>query len=122
MTSSKSSAVTGIPLCALRSTRKTTEFHNTVSNACSSNPLWHVNRVRQRPVWWNWRVLLPGFSDELAFDLGLIDFDGSLHALLDSLRPILAAAAKHNVFVNFEEPRKEVAQEIIPDLAFNQCL
>jgi DNA-directed RNA polymerase alpha subunit len=23
------------------------------------------------------------------------------------------------VFVNFEEPRKEVAQEIIPDLAFN---
>jgi DNA-directed RNA polymerase subunit alpha len=24
-----------------------------------------------------------------------------------------------NVFVNFEEPRKEVAQEIIPDLAFN---
>src|SRR6187402_578091 len=24
-----------------------------------------------------------------------------------------------NVFVNFEEPRKEVAQEVIPDLAFN---
>src|SRR3569623_1270741 len=24
-----------------------------------------------------------------------------------------------NVFVNFEEPRKEVVQEIIPDLAFN---
>ncbi len=27
-----------------------------------------------------------------------------------------------NVFVNFEEPRKEVAQEIIPDLAFNPAL
>src|SRR5437016_14671960 len=27
-----------------------------------------------------------------------------------------------NVFVNFEEPRKEVAQEIIPDLAFNPAV
>lgn len=58
--------------------RTSPEFYNTVTNACSSNLLWHMNQVRQNPVRWNWRVLLPGFSDELAFDLGLIDFDGPL--------------------------------------------
>ena len=31
-----------------------------------------------------------------------IDFEGSLDALTDSLRPILEAAAKHNVLVNFD--------------------
>ena len=31
-----------------------------------------------------------------------IDFEGSLRALVESLRPILEAAAKHNVLVNFD--------------------
>jgi hypothetical protein len=58
--------------------RTTPEFYHTLANACGSNLLWHVNEVRQAPIRWDWRVLLPGFSDELAFDLGLIDFDGPL--------------------------------------------
>ncbi|MHB1035096.1 MAG: Lnb N-terminal periplasmic domain-containing protein [Pirellulales bacterium] len=58
--------------------RTAPEFYNTATNSCSSNLLWHVNQVRQEPVWWSWRVLLPGFSDELALELGLIDFEGSL--------------------------------------------
>jgi hypothetical protein len=58
--------------------RTAPEFYNTVTNGCSSNLLWHMNLVRKRPVAYDWRVLLPGFSDELAFDLGLIDSDGPL--------------------------------------------
>jgi hypothetical protein len=57
--------------------RSSPEFYNTITNSCSLNLLWHVNQARQKPVEWTWRVLLPGFSDQLAFDLGLIDFDGS---------------------------------------------
>ena len=48
-----------------------------------------------------------------------IDFNGSLHALMDSLRPILEAAAKHNVFVNFD-----IEQFAVKDLTltlFERC-
>ncbi len=58
--------------------RTSPEFYNTVTNSCSSNLLWHVNQVRHRPIGWKWSILLPGFSDELAYELGLIDFDGPL--------------------------------------------
>jgi RHH-type transcriptional regulator, proline utilization regulon repressor / proline dehydrogenase / delta 1-pyrroline-5-carboxylate dehydrogenase len=42
-----------------------------------------------------------------------IDFEGSLRALMDSLRPILEAAAKHNVLVNFD-----IEQFAVKDLTF----
>jgi RHH-type proline utilization regulon transcriptional repressor/proline dehydrogenase/delta 1-pyrroline-5-carboxylate dehydrogenase len=43
-----------------------------------------------------------------------IDFQGSLDALTDSLRPILEAAAKHNVLVNFD-----IEQFAFKDLTFS---
>ncbi len=54
------------------------EFYHTVTNACGTNLLWHLNQVRAAPVPWGWRVLLPGFSDQMALELGLIDFEGSV--------------------------------------------
>jgi RHH-type transcriptional regulator, proline utilization regulon repressor / proline dehydrogenase / delta 1-pyrroline-5-carboxylate dehydrogenase len=48
-----------------------------------------------------------------------IDFEGSLRALGDSLRPILEAAAKHNVLVNFD-----IEQAALKDLTltlFERC-
>ncbi len=53
------------------------DYYHTLTNACSTNLLWYLNQVRQSPVPWNWRVLLCGFSDEMAVELGLIDFEGS---------------------------------------------
>ena len=48
------------------------EFYNTLTNNCTTNILNHVNRLRTNTVP-TWRVLLPGLSDRLAYDLGLLD-------------------------------------------------
>lgn len=57
------------------------EFYQTFANDCCSNLLAHVNAVRQSPIGADWRLLLTGFSDELAFKLGLLKTDGDLAAM-----------------------------------------
>ncbi len=54
------------------------EFYNTATNSCTSNIVRHLEQVSQRDVPFDLRVLLPGYSDELAFELGLIDVEGNL--------------------------------------------
>jgi hypothetical protein len=51
------------------------EFYHTVTNNCTSNLVRHVNEVSPRRVPWSPRTLLPGYSDALAHELGLIDTD-----------------------------------------------
>ena len=52
------------------------EFYNTLTNTCTTNIVGHLNEVSEESVpWWNPRVLFPGYSDRLAFDMGLIDSD-----------------------------------------------
>ena len=51
----------------------TPEFYNTLFSTCTTNIVRHVNTIAPRRVPLSYRVLLPGYSDELAFDLGLID-------------------------------------------------
>lgn len=53
--------------------REEPEFYNTLTNTCTTNLAEHVNRVTPRRVPLSWRVALPGYSDRLAYDLGLID-------------------------------------------------
>ncbi|MFZ5832759.1 MAG: DUF4105 domain-containing protein [Planctomycetota bacterium] len=53
------------------------EFYNTVSNNCTTNIRDHINRCFPNRIPYDYRVLLPGYSDELAYDLGLIEADGS---------------------------------------------
>ena len=54
------------------------EFYNTLTNNCTTNILDHVNRVATNKIRWGREVLLPGYADELALRLGLIDDDGTL--------------------------------------------
>lgn len=49
------------------------EFYNTIRNNCTTNLVDHVNRLNPDRVAFGWRVLLPGFSDKYAYDLGLLD-------------------------------------------------
>jgi hypothetical protein len=49
------------------------EFYNTLFSTCTTNIVRHVNTIAPRRVPFSYKVLLPGYSDELAFDLGLID-------------------------------------------------
>lgn len=52
--------------------RDTPEFYNTATNNCTTRIVDHVNTVAPGRVPGSWRVLLPGYSDELAYELGLI--------------------------------------------------
>jgi Domain of unknown function (DUF4105) len=49
------------------------EHYNTLTNTCTTNIVRHVNELVPGRVPWSYKVLLPGYSDELAYDLGLID-------------------------------------------------
>ncbi len=56
------------------------EFYNTLTNNCTTNIRNHINRLSPDRVPYDYRVLLPGYSDELAYDLGLLATDGPFSA------------------------------------------
>lgn len=51
----------------------TPEFYNTLSSSCTTNIVDHVNAIAPNRVPFSFKVLLPAFADELAYDLGLLD-------------------------------------------------
>ncbi len=53
------------------------EFYDTLTNNCTTNIRRHINHLKPDRVPYDYRVLLPGYSDELAYDLGLIVPHGS---------------------------------------------
>lgn len=53
--------------------REKPEHYNTLTNTCTTNIVRHVNELVPGRVPWSYKLLLPGYSDELAYELGLID-------------------------------------------------
>jgi hypothetical protein len=51
------------------------EFYNTLTNNCTTKILEHANTVASEKIPYGREVLLPGYADELAQELGLIDTD-----------------------------------------------
>lgn len=49
------------------------EFYDTILNNCTTNIVNHVNNVSPNSVPYGVQVLLPGFSDRYAYELGLLD-------------------------------------------------
>jgi hypothetical protein len=50
------------------------EFYHTITNNCTTNLKDHVNRISPQRIRENaWQVLLPGFSAEYAYEIGLLD-------------------------------------------------
>lgn len=49
------------------------EFYHTLTNSCTSNIVSHVNKIRPGRIPFDIRNLLPGKSDRLAYDLGLLE-------------------------------------------------
>lgn len=49
------------------------EFYNTLTNNCTTNIVSHVNKIAPKSVPYDMRILLPGYSDEYAYSLGLLD-------------------------------------------------
>jgi hypothetical protein len=54
------------------------EFYDTVTSSCSSNLVRHVNRVVPGKVPGSVKALFAAWSDALAHEVGLLDFEGSL--------------------------------------------
>jgi hypothetical protein len=68
--------------------RTAPEFYNTLTNSCTSNIVDHVNAIAPHSVPFSYKLLLPAFADELAYDLGL----------LDTSKPF--AELKRNAYIN----------------------
>ena len=49
------------------------EFYDTLRNNCTTNLVQHVNEIAPRRVPYTLGVLLPGYADQYAYDLGLLD-------------------------------------------------
>jgi hypothetical protein len=52
---------------------QTPEFYDTLRNNCTTNIVRHINALAPGRIPYDYRVLLPGFADSLAYELGLID-------------------------------------------------
>jgi len=52
--------------------KKHPEFYNTIFNTCTTNLLRHANKIRLNKIVYNYKIFLPGYSDELLYDLDLI--------------------------------------------------
>ncbi|MFA6039335.1 MAG: DUF4105 domain-containing protein [Candidatus Peribacteraceae bacterium] len=55
--------------------REKPEFYNTLTNTCTTNIVRHIHEFSPRRIPFSFKVLLPAYSDRLAYDLGLIDTD-----------------------------------------------
>ena len=49
------------------------QFYNTLTNNCTTNILEHANSIAAVKIPYGREVLLPGYADELASELGLLD-------------------------------------------------
>lgn len=54
------------------------EFYNTAWNNCTTNLYDHVEEIAPGSWSWDWRLLLPGYADELPYERRLIATDLSL--------------------------------------------
>ena len=60
---------------------ETPAFYDTLADNCTTNILQHVERLTFWDIFLDYRALLPGYSDALAYELGLLDTSVPLEAL-----------------------------------------
>ena len=65
---------------------KTPEYYQTLTNNCTTNMVDHVLALAPDRIPSDWRILLPGFSAELAYEIGLVDTDLSLEEAMKHFR------------------------------------
>jgi hypothetical protein len=53
------------------------EFYNTLTNNCTTNVVNHINKLWPNRIAYNVQLVLPGYSDRMAYELGLLDTDKS---------------------------------------------
>lgn len=91
------------------------EFYHTFTNNCTTNLVSHANRLLPGRVPFGWKVLLPGYSDRYAYELGLLDnrlpFDE-----LKALAHVNGAVDRYFDDANFSlairEPHRQIDQAV----------
>lgn len=73
---------------------KSPEFYNTLTNTCTTNIAWHINQIAPGRIPFDPRLLLPRYSDRLAYESGLLATKRPLSELRES-HQINAAALKY---------------------------
>jgi Domain of unknown function (DUF4105) len=53
------------------------EFYNTLTNTCTTNIAWHINEIAPGSIPFDIRLLMPRYSDLLAYKMGLLDTEVS---------------------------------------------
>lgn len=66
--------------------REQPEFYNTLLQNCTNTIVQHVNTLVPGQIPFSYKVLLPGYSDEVAYELGLIDTDLSYERIREHHR------------------------------------
>jgi len=56
------------------------EFYSTLTNNCTTNIRGHINNIWPNRIPYDYRVLLPGYAPELAYELGLLRSEGTFEA------------------------------------------
>ncbi len=51
------------------------DFYNTITDSCTSSIVKHINKITPSKVPLSYKYFLPGYSDELAQQIGLLDTD-----------------------------------------------
>lgn len=54
------------------------EFYNTITNQCTNKLAAHIGSISEKEIPFSYKLYLPGYSDQLAYDLGFIKNDKSL--------------------------------------------
>jgi hypothetical protein len=78
------------------------EFYNTLTSTCTTNIVSHVNTLVPGRVPFDHRILLPGYSDRYAYELGLIDTELSFEKTRDKFK-INDRAEKHADSLEFSK-------------------
>ena len=72
------------------------EFYDTLTNNCTTNIVDLINELRPGAIPQDIRVLLPGHSDRLAYDLGLLAVQGPFDQIKASSKINLAAQLNYD--------------------------
>lgn len=49
------------------------EYYNTITNTCATNIARHINAISPKMIPFSYKILMPGYIDQLVFDLKIID-------------------------------------------------
>lgn len=54
------------------------EFYNTLTSSCTTNLYEHADKLNPNKWSFSWKLILPGYADELIYDKGILDTELSL--------------------------------------------